>query len=191
MILGVDREIGKIRNLLKEKGLDKNTIIIFMADNGYFLGERQLAGKWLMYDNSLRVPLIIYDPGNPSPKLISEMALNIDIPSTILDLAGVAIPPKYQGISLRPYLNKDNPKEPLRTEFLCEHLWEYELIPPCEGIRSKEWKYFRYIHDPGHEELYNLIQDPLEVENLANDKESQPVLVELRSKCDALIKKYE
>ena len=62
MISGVDLEIKKIREKLAEKGLDKNTVIILMGDNGYFLGERQLAGKWLLYDNSIRVPLIVFDP---------------------------------------------------------------------------------------------------------------------------------
>jgi len=60
-----------------------------MGDNGYFLGERQLAGKWLMYDNSIRVPLIVFDPRIEDHKDIEEMALNIDIPATIIDLAGI------------------------------------------------------------------------------------------------------
>ena len=83
MISGVDLEIGKIRKMLVEKGLDKNTIIIVMGDNGYFLGERQLAGKWLMYDNSLRVPMIVYDPRNPKHQDIQDEVLNIDIAPTI------------------------------------------------------------------------------------------------------------
>ena len=89
MISGVDLEIGKIRQQLRDKNLDKNTVIILMGDNGYFLGERQLAGKWLLYDNSVRVPLIIYDPRNTEHVDIDEMVLNIDLPSTILDLANV------------------------------------------------------------------------------------------------------
>ena len=94
MIGGIDLEIAKIRKKLKEKGLDKNTVIILMGDNGYFLGERQLAGKWLMHDNSIRVPLIIYDPRSKGHKEIDEMALNIDVPATILDLAGLEQPAK-------------------------------------------------------------------------------------------------
>ena len=74
MIKGIDLEIAKIRSKLQEKGLDKNTVIVLMGDNGYFLGERQLAGKWLMYDNSIRVPLIIYDPRVENHKDIDEMA---------------------------------------------------------------------------------------------------------------------
>jgi arylsulfatase A-like enzyme len=67
MISEVDDEIGAIRNLLKKKGIADNTVIILMGDNGYFEGERQLAGKWLMYDNSIRVPLIV--PGIQSNAL--------------------------------------------------------------------------------------------------------------------------
>jgi alpha-L-rhamnosidase len=100
MIYGIDLEIAKIRTKLKEKGLDKNTIIILMGDNGYFLGERQLAGKWLMYDNSVRVPLIVHDPRGKKHQDIDEMALNIDVPATILDLAGIRMPEVYQGKSL-------------------------------------------------------------------------------------------
>ncbi|MEX0359638.1 MAG: sulfatase-like hydrolase/transferase, partial [Allomuricauda sp.] len=92
MISGIDREIAKIRHTLKEKGMDKNTVIILMGDNGYFLGERQLAGKWLLYDNSVRVPLIIYDPREKKQGNSDALALNIDVPATILDLAGTERP---------------------------------------------------------------------------------------------------
>ncbi|MCA1761052.1 MAG: sulfatase-like hydrolase/transferase, partial [Bacteroidales bacterium] len=78
MIYGIDLEITKIRKKLAEKGLDKNTVIIFMGDNGFFLGERQISGKWLMYDNSVRVPLIIYDPRVNKHHDTKEMGLNID-----------------------------------------------------------------------------------------------------------------
>ena len=88
MISGIDLEIARIRKKLKEKGLDKNTVIIVMGDNGYFLGDRQMAGKWLMYDNSIRVPLIIYDPRVTKNRAIDEMVLNIDVPSTIAQLQG-------------------------------------------------------------------------------------------------------
>ena len=87
MISEIDREVGAIRQVLRERGLDRNTIIVFMGDNGYFLGERQLAGKWLMYDRSLRVPMLIYDPRGRDPREVEDMVLNIDVPATILDAA--------------------------------------------------------------------------------------------------------
>lgn len=93
MISGVGAEIGKIRQALAEQGLSEDTVVILMGDNGYFLGKRQLAGKWLMYDNSLRVPLIVVDSREKGGNWSKSFARNIDVPSTILDLAGIK-PPK-------------------------------------------------------------------------------------------------
>ena len=189
MISGIDREIGKIREQLKRKGLDKNTVIILMGDNGYFLGERQLAGKWLLYDNSIRVPLIIYDPRVKIHRDISEMVLNVDVPATILDLAGLHRPLSWHGNSLMPLVeHQKNAK--VRDTVLIEHIWEFESIPPSEGVRTKDWKYFRYVNDKSYEELYHLSADVKEINNLARLPEYRTVLEKLRKKCDALIKEY-
>ncbi len=184
MISEVDAEIGKIRKALAEKGLAENTVIILMGDNGYFLGERQLAGKWLMYDNSLRVPLIVFDPRKEGGKRVDDFALNIDVPATILDLAGIKTPKIWQGISL------NSPQMANRKEFLTEHLWQTPIIPPSEAIRTERWKYFRYINDPSHEELYDLSVDPLETTNLSSDLSHQAVLNELRKKMERKIAIY-
>ena len=189
MIRGIDLEIAKIRNKLKEKRLDENTVIIFMGDNGYFLGERQLAGKWLMYDNSIRVPLIIYDPRIDKHQDVEEMALNVDIPSTILDLAGIEIPESYHGKSLVPIVAGE--EESLqRDAVLIEHLWEFVNIPPSEGVRTAQWKYFRYVNDKSIEALYNLIDDPQETKNLAQDSQYRETLEVLRSRCEDLIQEH-
>ncbi|MGF1636921.1 MAG: sulfatase, partial [Cyclobacteriaceae bacterium] len=185
MISGIDLEIAKIRQHLKKKGLDQNTIIILMGDNGYFLGERQLAGKWLMYENSIKVPLIIYDPRVELHQEVDAMALNIDIPSTMLDYAGIDIPEGWQGRSLMP-LAKGTTSTLHRDTILIEHLWEFENIPPSEGVRTQEWKYFRYINDKSQEELYNIKNDPNERVNLAVSKKHRSVLAKMRQKCDAL-----
>ena len=186
MISGIDREIGKIRDQLKKKGLDKNTVIILMGDNGYFLGERQLAGKWLLYDNSVRVPLIIYDPRQKKHQDLDDMALNIDVPSTILDMAGVAQPENWQGKSLLPLVSGQQ-KSLERDTVLIEHIWEFENIPPSEGVRTKDWKYFRYVNDRSFEELYNLKKDPKEINNLAKDSKYAGKLKSFREKTDDLI----
>ncbi|ANW95851.1 acetylglucosamine-6-sulfatase [Wenyingzhuangia fucanilytica] len=188
MISGIDLEIAKIRKKLKEKGIDKNTVIIVMGDNGYFLGERQMAGKWLMYDNSIRVPLIIYDPRVNKHQDISDMALNIDVPATIADLAGVKAPATWQGKSLMP-LVKAETNTVNRDTILIEHIWDFSEIPPSEGVRTKEWKYFRYVNDKRIEELYNLNKDPKETKNLIDKKKYQKIAAALRAKCDELIKK--
>ncbi|MEO0731403.1 MAG: sulfatase-like hydrolase/transferase, partial [Bacteroidota bacterium] len=165
MIAGIDLELGKIRAKLAARGLADNTVIILMGDNGYFLGERGLAGKWLMYDNSVRVPLIIYDPRARTPVRSAVQAMNVDVPATIAALAGVAQPAGWQGKSLLPVVN-DNAPIPERDTVLIEHIWEFEHIPPSEGVRTKDWKYFRYVNDLASEELYRLAQDPQETINL-------------------------
>ena len=191
MIYGIDLEIAKIRNKLKEKGLDKNTVIILMGDNGYFLGERQLAGKWLMYDNSIRVPLIVYDPRVKKHRDIDEVALNIDVPATIARFGrckatGILAwkKPGATGYGKRKSFPRDT--------ILIEHLWEFENIPPSEGVRTAdEWKYFRYVNNKSDEELYNLKDDPNgNSQSGIIDRKYTAVLQKFRNKLDELAQKY-
>nr|WP_299070422.1 sulfatase-like hydrolase/transferase [uncultured Allomuricauda sp.] len=186
MISGVDREITKIRKKLKEKGIDKNTVIILMGDNGYFLGERQLAGKWLLYDNSVRVPLIIFDPRVENQQDSDALALNVDVPSTMLDLAGIDQPQSWHGKSLMP-IAKNKTENLQRDTVLIEHIWEFESIPPSEGVRTEDWKYFRYVNDQSFEELYDLKKDPKETKNLAKNKRYAEKLKAFRNKTNELI----
>lgn len=189
MISGVDAAIGNIRKELKRQGISENTVIILMGDNGYFLGERQLAGKWLMYEPSLRVPLIIYNPNAVSIKTIEDMVLNIDIPPTILDFAQIEIPKTYQGHSLKAYSRVEDLQPKKRETLLFEHLWDFESIPSSEGVRTKKYKYFRYRDDPKWEELYNLETDPNEKNNLVGSTAHQEILEQLRKQCNKLIQK--
>ena len=190
MISEVDAELGKIRKALEENDLAENTIIILMGDNGYFLGERQLAGKWLMYENSLRVPLIVFDPRNSVHRKVEEMALNIDIPTTLFDFAGIPMPAVSQGRSLVPFTRGENLLED-RSEFIIEHLWEVDIIAASEGLRTTRWKYFRYRNDLEHEELYDLKNDPQEINNLVANKIYRKKLIEMRTKFDLMAKDLE
>lgn len=189
MIAGVDLEIAKIRAQLKQQGLDKNTIIIVMGDNGYFLGERQLADKWLMYDNSVRVPLIIYDPRTPVHRDVDDMALNIDVPATLADLAGAKQPANWHGRSLLPIVSGAASRID-RDTVLIEHLWEFKDIPPSEGVRTKQWKYFRYVNDKTLEELYDLQADSQEITNLARNDAYKTVLNKLRGATNRLTHQF-
>lgn len=186
MISGIDVEIGKIRKLLAQKGLDKNTIIIFLGDNGYFLGERQFADKWLMYDKSLRVPMMIYDPRRPGHRVVEDEVLNIDIAPTIFGFAGLKPSESWQGLNLSAYTQAKSPAK-TRTEFLCEHLWKVDIIASSEGYRTKKWKYFRYREDKAHEELYDLSRDPLEKKNLVGNVKYATVLTDMRGKMEQKI----
>ena len=189
MIAGVDQEIAKVRKMLEKKGLADNTVIVFMGDNGYFLGERQIADKWMMYDLSVRIPLIIYDPRINKHSEVEQQVINVDIPSTFVDIAGGDIPSQWQGKSLKGLLNNKNYRMK-RDTILIEHLWEMPNIPSCEGVRTSDWKYFRYVNDERIEELYNLKDDPNEEFDLSKDKEYAKVLVNLRNKTDELAHKF-
>ena len=189
MISTIDDNVGRLRARLEELGLSENTIIIFTSDNGYFLGERSLAGKWLMYDNSLRVPMIIYDPKNLQPNVIDDLVLNIDVAPTILGFANIDIPGLVQGKSLLPLMEERS--DNWREEFICEHLYELPYIPKSEGIRGTRWKYFRYIDHPNREELYDLQNDPQEVNNLAHDIKYAGLLDKYRNKLKEYIDQCE
>jgi len=191
MISGVDAVVGRIRDKLKQLGLAGNTIIIFMGDNGYFLSDRQLADKWLMYEQSLRVPLIIYDPrvsARNRGKVPANPGLNIDIDPTILDFAGIPIPKSSQGQSLVPLVNGKT--VPSREYILFEHLWNFISIPQSECVRSDRFKFIRYPQHPGFDEFYDLKDDPDEVRNLMKDSVNMRVIGEYREKLDSLINRY-
>ncbi|HEY1785664.1 MAG TPA: sulfatase [Pirellulales bacterium] len=193
LITGVDREVGRIVAALSAGNLAENTIVVVSSDNGFFLGERGMADKWLMYEPSIRVPLVIVDPRLPAAnrgRRIDAITLNIDLAPTLLDFAGVAIPATMQGRSLRPLLAAApgaRPPADWRTDFFYEHHTFPEVIPASEGVRTADWKYIRYVEpNPVVEELYDLVGDPAELHNLALDKAHQPTLDRLRARWNEL-----
>ncbi|MGB3798644.1 MAG: sulfatase/phosphatase domain-containing protein, partial [Lewinella sp.] len=117
------------------------------------------------------------------------LALNIDVPATILDLAGVAQPDMYQGVSLQPVVSGAT-DELERDTVLLEHIWEFADIPPSEGVRTRDWKYFRYVNDRSVEELYDLGAGAQEIENLAGDPAYRDKLLQFRRTTDRLIERY-
>ncbi len=170
LIHHMDDVVGKLLVQLREKNLDKNTIVIFASDNGYYLGEYGLADKWFGSEPSIRIPLMVYDPRPSAPHGIknSALALNIDIAPTILNYAHVPIPKAMQGQNLTQLDKMDS-----REDFFYEYLWTYKdvYIPSTEGVVGKQYKYMRYFKnvDSTHllfQELYDLDKDPHEVHNL-------------------------
>ena len=187
LIYGVDVVIGKIRDELKRLNLDNNTIIILTGDNGFYLGEHGLAGKWFPHEESIRVPLVVFDPRAPKRLrgvTIEQMVLNVDIAPTILQLADHNVPEQVQGRSLVPLLTGQRPK--WRTDFFYEHLFNHPKIPKTEALRTQRFKYARYI-DFDYEELYDLKSDPQETVNLAKNEKYRRTLKSLRKRCDELL----
>lgn len=177
LVSGVDKVVGELRDYLAANGLDKNTIIVFTSDNGYYMGEHGLEGKWYGHEESIRVPLIIYDPRLPRQrKIVNEIALNIDLAPTILGWANVGVPTRMQGTSLEPLLSGIAPN--WRTEFFYEHPYDAgttSYIPKTIGLVAPPWKYMRYYNGPNpfarfvYEEFFNESSDVHEQKNMIRD----------------------
>ncbi|HLJ10727.1 MAG TPA: sulfatase [Planctomycetaceae bacterium] len=184
-IAGVDRSAGQIKALLDELKLTDNTVIVVSSDNGFFLGEHGLSHKWLMHEESIRIPLVIRDPRLPERlrgRRLDNIVLNIDLAPTLVDLAGAEIPKGTDGRSLKPLLAGEN--VPWRSDFFYEHHFHYGgKIPRTEGVRTSRWKYITYYDvEPAFEELYDLAADPHEEHNLAGDAAHREQLEILRKR---------
>jgi arylsulfatase A-like enzyme len=187
--------VGRLVAELKKQGLAENTVIIYTADNGYYLGDRGFAGKWTHYQESLRVPLIVYDPRLPKPQraqVIPEIALNSDLASTIIELADIPIPQTHTGRSLAPLISGKQVAD-WRKDFLCEFLAVPQTIPLWEGVHGENATYARYFVDgpeePPYEFLHDLKKDPQQLINLATESGANPLLKRMRNRCDQLVAK--
>lgn len=185
LVAGIDREVGRMMAALERKGSLQNTVVIFTSDNGFFLGERGMADKWLPYEESIRVPLLVRDfrrpPGHNAPE-VSAMALNEDIAPTLLDYASLPAPEGMSGRSLRPWVEKSPPRT-WREDFFYEHNTLPKQIPPTSAVRSERWKYLRWeAPNPLVEELYDLQSDPEETRNLIASPDKSQIVEELRAR---------
>lgn len=174
-VVSLDRSVGQIMKSLRELNFDENTIVIFLSDHGYLWGEHGLGGKWLHYEESIRIPMIIRWPELAKEyqgKFLPQMVLNIDVAPTILQMAGLKVPEVMNGKSLLPLLN--NPEADFREDFFLEHdsvIMVENPIPDSYGIRTKEWKYIRYVNSATEvEEMYHLTNDPMELQSLIDDQ---------------------
>jgi arylsulfatase A-like enzyme len=191
LVAAMDIGMGKILDLLEKHGVQDDTVIIFTSDHGHFLGEHGFDGKWLLYEESIHIPLIIADPRHPVENQKSDALVTlVDMAPTMLALGDVAIPAAMQGESLLPLLG--DPAAPFREAFFMEHLYRHGAPPtriePSEGVRARDWKYINYVDRAGSlsEELYSLTDDPLEMNNLSQDPDHAAQLKSLREQWQQL-----
>lgn len=187
-VQSVDDGVGKVLDYLDQHDLAKNTIVVYTADNGFFLGDLGLFDKRFMYEPSLRVPVIVRGPGVKAGTVSEAMILNNDFAPTFLDEAGEKVPVDMQGRSLKPVLAGETPAD-----------WRKAM-------------YYRYYHDPGDHntrahygvrtetdkliyywkkdawELFDLKADPTEQHNLANDPAHAAKLAEMKAELTKLKK---
>lgn len=185
LVSGIDTTCARILTELEKQGVLDHTLVIFTADNGYFHGEHGLADKWYPHQESIRVPLIIRDPRMASDRkgtTNDDMTLNVDLAPTILHAAGLAVPGVMQGRDIAPlYLAADKPA--WRSEYFYEHpsVGKPGFIPASEALVRKDWKYLFW---PEHqiEQLFDLVNDPREENDLGNDSAHAAKLAEMRKR---------
>lgn len=181
-LLGVDESVGKINNYLKENGLDENTMVVYMGDNGFSFGERGLIDKRHAYEESMRVPMLVKCPSLvKSGTKIDEIVQNIDIAPTLLAYAGLPKPVQMQGNSFVNILqNKQGANWKNRAFY--EYYWEYDFpqTPTMYAVRTDRYKYiFNYgLWDTN--ELYDLQEDTAEINNLIRSDKHQEIAKNLR-----------
>jgi arylsulfatase A-like enzyme len=171
-LMGVDESIGAVMEYLKQEGLDKSTLVIYMGDNGFSFGEHGLIDKRHFYEESAKVPFMAYCPEIFSGgKVVEKMVHNIDVAPTILAAASLQAPATMPGKSFIPLLQGDS--TPWRDKIFYEYFWEYDfpMTPTVFGVRSDKYKYIRYFGIWDTNELYDLENDPDEKINLINKPE--------------------
>jgi arylsulfatase A-like enzyme len=189
-LAAVDENVGRVLESLEKAHRAEDTAVIFSSDNGFFLGEWNFFDKRLMYEPSIRIPLLIRYPRRFQRGTVrSEIALNIDLAPTMLDLAGVPIPGDMHGKSLVPLA--EGKHVPWRDAFLYEY-YEYpqpHRVQPNRGIRTERWKLIHYFaEDPQEWELYDLQNDPNETENLYGRPEYADTTARLKERTAELRK---
>jgi len=183
-----DLEIGRIVENLSELGLAEDTVIVYFADNGFFLGEHRLMDKRWPYEESIRVPCIVYDPRRKGQggRVAGQMVLNIDLAPTLLDLAGVPVPARMEGLSMRPVL--EDAGAPGRGAWMYEYFRDFPYrVPSMEAVRTERYKYVEY-HGRKPDELFDLARDPGEKRNLMDTPEGRALLPGLKARLEALRK---
>jgi arylsulfatase A-like enzyme len=181
-----DEDVGRVLDALGNRLND--TVILLSSDHGFFLGEHTFYDKRLMYEPSIRVPMMIR-----YPKLIAagtvrnEMVLNIDAPVTLLDLVGIKAPETMQGRSFLP-LARGQALSDWRKDWLYEY-YEYpgfENVRPHRGVRTERYKYIHFFIDPQEYELYDLQTDPEENHNLYGKPGYEELTTRLRNRLEEL-----
>lgn len=189
----IDDNIGKILNYLAEEGLDKNTVVIYTADQGYFLGEHGFFDKRMIYEQALRMPFVIRYPGEIAPgSRNDDLILNLDFPSLFADYAQVELPNSFQGSSFRDNLNGQTPADWRKQ--LYYRYWLHQTNRPAHfGIRNERYKlaffYGQPLEKPGaHQEatppaweFYDLQEDPEELTNAYREPKYQAKIQEMKA----------
>ena len=189
-IKSVDEEVGRLLAYLEKEGLMDNTIIVYTSDQGFYMGEHGWFDKRFMYEESFRTPMLVRFPGGVKGD-IPEMVQNIDHAATFLQLAGVPVPEDIQGDSYLPLLKGEKPKD-WRTS-LYYHYYEFpaeHMVKRHYGVRTDRYKLMHFYNDIDVWELYDLQNDPMEMNNIYNKPGTEEITKQLMDELHKLQKQY-
>ena len=191
-IAAVDKSVGAVLDFLKENGLEKNTIVIYASDQGFYLGEHGWFDKRWMFEESYRTPLLMRWPGVINPgRVNTDMVSNIDLPETFLEMAGIAVPADMQGRSVLPILKGKTPANWRKEHYY--HYYEYpgsHMVKRHYGMSTERYKLIHYYYDIDEWELYDREADPLELRNVYNDEEYKSVRKRLHKRLQKLMLEF-
>jgi arylsulfatase A-like enzyme len=182
-LLALDESVGRVLDYLDRSGLSSSTLVVYMGDNGFLLGEHGLIDKRNAYEESIRVPMLAYAPGFIQPgSRITGLVRNIDVAPTLLDLAGAPPLPAMDGRSVLPLLRGESADA--SGEFLYEYYWEYAFphTPTTFALRGDRFKYIFYHGIWDVNELYDLRTDSLEQHNLVTVPAYQDTVRAMRAR---------
>lgn len=192
-ISSIDDNVGRVLDYLQESGLDKNTIVVYTSDQGFYLGEHGWFDKRFIYDESFKTPLMIKWPNIITPGTTSEeMVQNLDFAQTFLEAAMIEAPEDMQGESLIPLLKGDS--ENWNRDAVYYHYYEYPSVHMAKrhyGIVSKEFKLVHFYYDINEWELYDRLKDPNEMNNIYENPEYKNVVNRLTQELKEMRIKYK
>ncbi|UZR96271.1 sulfatase family protein [Chondrinema litorale] len=192
-VSAVDKSVGKVLDYLKENGLDKNTIVVYTSDQGFYLGEHGWFDKRWMYRESLRTPLLISWPGVIKAKTVNnELVSNLDFGETFLDIAGAEIPAEMQGKSMLPILKGEKPNDWREAHYYhyYEHPSEHNVMRHY-GITTDKYKLIHFYYDIDHWELFDLEKDPEEMQNVYGEPTYAEIQEQLHKQLEELRAEYK
>jgi len=191
-VAAVDDSIGTVLDYLDESGLAENTIVVYASDQGFYLGDHGWFDKRFMYEESLRMPLLVRWPGVTKPGSVNEdLVQNLDFAETFLDAAGVEVPADMQGRSFVPLLKGETPGD--WREAIYYHYYEYPAVHAVQrhnGVRTKTHKLIHF-YNIDEWELYDLKADPDELRNVVEESQYAGVATELKAKLKQLQEQYQ
>lgn len=189
----LDDNVGRVLDYLEEHDLLDNTLVVYTSDQGFYMGEHGWFDKRFMYEESFNTPLVMHLPkGLKARGDINQMVQNIDYAPTFLEIAGVEIPEDIQGESLMPLLRGENPAD--WRDQLYYHYYEYpaeHAVKRHYGVRSDRYSLMHFYNDIDHWELYDLKEDPHQMNNLYGKPGMEQVTAEMRQRLKKAMEQYD